>query len=161
MDVEIENHYIPSYAGLTLESLYKELRIRSKIASQNTRSKFLYARKIQTIYRGWRVREMMKTWHRSATIIQKTWRGLAGRKRYFQILECTVQREIEEYHNRSARKIQSLWRGYYSRQHIHDHYKMKTEQVLAAKRLIKCVAHKLHHLLRTHQIPGIYSIRNS
>lgn len=161
MDIEIENHFIPSYAGLTLEILYEEVRIRSNLAFMNSHSKFHHSRKIQTIYRGWKVRKMIRLWNKSAVIIQKVWRGVAGRKRYYRILECTVQNRIENHYNVAATKIQALWRGFYSREHIHDHYKLKKEQVKMAKRLIKCVAHKLHHLLRTHQIPGIYSIRNS
>ena len=100
-------------------------------------------------------------WNRKATIIQKTWRGFYARLKHLQFLKEFYIQRMEEHYDLCATKIQSLWRGFYSRMHIHDHYKMKIHQREAAKELVVCIAHRLHYLLRTQHIPGVYSIRNS
>lgn len=79
----------------------------------------------------------------------------------YRKLEKETQEVVEKYYFRQAQKIQALWRGWYTRQNIHDHSQLLKSQVLTAEELLQCVAFKLHHMMRTYQIPGVYSLRNS
>ncbi|XP_075161071.1 uncharacterized protein LOC142233897 [Haematobia irritans] len=123
--------------------------------------KFKAARCIQRFVRGWlaRLTYQRKKW--AVIIIQKEWRRFYAQLRYYKKLEDLVQRCVEEHYFRSAQKIQALWRGWWVREHIHNHKELLRSQLMAGEDLLHCVAYKLHHLLRTHQIPGIYSLRNS
>ncbi|XP_061393810.1 uncharacterized protein LOC133329349 [Musca vetustissima] len=122
---------------------------------------FKAARSIQRFVRGWLDRSRYKRLKWASIIIQKEWRRFHACRLYYRKLEALVQQRIEEHYFKSAQKIQALWRGWWVREHIHDHTKLVRLQLLAGEDLLHCVAFKLHHLLRTHQIPGVYSLRNS
>lgn len=122
---------------------------------------FKAARSIQCFVRGWLCRTKYKRKRIAAIIIQSEWRRFYCQRLYFRKVEETLQQRIEQHFYCAARKIQALWRGWWVRHHIHDHSRLMRLQLMAGEDLLYCVAFKLHHLLRTHQIPGVYSLRNS
>ncbi|XP_005182240.1 uncharacterized protein LOC101891227 [Musca domestica] len=122
---------------------------------------FKAARCIQRFVRGWLARTRFRRLKWATIIIQTEWRRFHACRLYYRKLEDLVQQRIEEHYYKSAQKIQALWRGWWVREHIHDHTKLVRLQLMAGEDLLHCVAFKLHHLLRTHQIPGVYSLRNS
>ncbi|XP_073841552.1 uncharacterized protein [Musca autumnalis] len=122
---------------------------------------FKAARCIQRHVRGWLARTSYRRLKWATIIIQKEWRRFYACRLYYRKLEDLLQQRVEEHYFRSAQKIQALWRGWWVREHIHDHTKLVRLQLMAGEDLLHCVAFKLHHLLRTHQIPGVYSLRNS
>lgn len=142
----------------------------------------------QSIWRGYQVRQWVLRLNRSAIRIQSTFRGYRQRRLYALLLEQTVQERIERHFNWHATNIQRWWRGYWSRRQHFDYYKQRkwlrrlqekgseldaetsayfaeercrsaAEREHLARKLCVLIARKLHHLLRTHQRPGIYSCR--
>uniref|UniRef100_A0A1A9WW79 Spermatogenesis-associated protein 17 n=1 Tax=Glossina brevipalpis TaxID=37001 RepID=A0A1A9WW79_9MUSC len=122
---------------------------------------FKAARSIQRFVRGWLVRNRLTKQIRAAIIIQTEWRRFYYQRWYFHKVENLIQQRIEETYFRAAQKIQALFRGWWSRQHIHDHTRLLRLQMMAGEDLLHCVAFKLHHLIRTRAIPGIYSLSNT
>ncbi|KAI8114704.1 hypothetical protein FF38_11181 [Lucilia cuprina] len=122
---------------------------------------FQAARCIQRYLRGWLYRTKYRRLRLAAIIIQREWRRFYCQRLYFRKVEETLQQRIEQHYYRAAQRIQALWRGWWVRHHIHDHTRLMRLQLMAGEDLLYCVAFKLHHLLRTHQIPGVYSLRNS
>lgn len=122
---------------------------------------FLAARTIQCHWRSHlsRLRESRR-W-RAAITIQRWWRGFNTRRKLVYKLEDMLQQRLLDLYNKSATKIQALFRGWWTRRTVHDVYALHNMQACAASDLLSCVAYKLHHLLRTYSIPGIYSLRNS
>ncbi|RNA00649.1 Spermatogenesis-associated 17 [Brachionus plicatilis] len=142
--------------------------------------------KIQSWYRGLKVRTYMKHLNKNATVIQKIWRGYQGRRKYrIQLEERVRQMRLEFYHEKAI-LIQKIWRGYYSRKYVFNYYKrkaylkaieQKNEIVLNELREYKDYmdkqeeerkhiqryrqlekeAKKNHYLISTKQIPGIYN----
>ncbi|EDV56756.1 uncharacterized protein Dere_GG20062 [Drosophila erecta] len=119
------------------------------------------ARTIQQNWRRFYYRNYFKHLRRAAITIQRWWRGFSVRNNHTRLVENLLQKRVEEHHRRAATKIQALFRGWVSRLTIHDHSKLLRKQVCAAEDLLNCVAFKLHHLLRTFAIPGVYSLKNS
>lgn len=122
---------------------------------------FKAARCIQRFVRGWLVRILMAKQIRAAIIIQTEWRRFLCQRLYFCKLEALIQQRVEEHYFRAAQKIQAAYRGWWSRQNIHDHNRLTRLSTWAGEDLLHCVAFKLHHLIRTYVIPGIYSLRNT
>ncbi|KAH8233012.1 hypothetical protein KR026_002951 [Drosophila bipectinata] len=122
---------------------------------------FLAARAIQRKWRKFRWWTKYNRENKAATMIQKHWRGYAARKNFFKFVEDKLQQQVLDHFDRAATKIQALYRGHRVRQMIHDMGSLTTMQVCAAEDLLNCVAFKLHHLLRTYAIPGVYSLKNS
>lgn len=122
---------------------------------------FKAARSIQRFVRGWLYRGLYKRKRRAAIVIQAEWRRFYGQRLYFKNIETELQQRIEQHFFTAAQKIQASWRGWWVRRYVHDLTHLKHVQVMAGEDLLNCVAFKLHHLLRTHQIPGVYSLRNS
>ncbi|XP_055923434.1 spermatogenesis-associated protein 17-like isoform X2 [Eupeodes corollae] len=151
----------PQYAGITATWLRKAIAILSQVAESSCHKKFKSAVKIQSLFRGWHMRKKIALWNEAAIKIQKIWRGFHGRSLFFQILESTTQRRINEYHNKSAIIIQSTFRGYFSRKYIHDHLKLKQLQLEVTTELLKCVALQTRKLFKQQHLPGVYSLRNS
>ncbi|XP_034098408.2 uncharacterized protein LOC117563946 [Drosophila albomicans] len=121
---------------------------------------FLAARCIQRAWRRFYAsRPNRKDW--AAIKIQRWWRGYATRKNYLKLVENMLHERLWAHYNKSATKIQALYRGWLVRQTVHDAYSLRHTQQLAAEELLCCVAYRLHHLLRTQAIPGVYSLRNS
>ncbi|XP_054514951.1 spermatogenesis-associated protein 17 isoform X5 [Pan troglodytes] len=125
--------------------------------------------KIQSWFRGCQVRAYIRHLNRIVTIIQKWWRSFLGRKQY----QLTVQ-------------IQRRWRGYRVRKYLFNYYYLKeylkvvSETNDAIRKALEefaemkereekkanlereekkrdYQARKMHYLLSTKQIPGIYN----
>lgn len=103
----------------------EEVIRRSHEAELNAKSDYIAARRIQSAWRGYSVRAYIRKLHRSAAIIQRAYRGYRDRRRYFQLLEQTVQDETENFYGRRAILIQKIYRGFASRKNIFDFYRMK------------------------------------
>nr|XP_033792466.1 spermatogenesis-associated protein 17 isoform X2 [Geotrypetes seraphini] len=124
---------------------------------------------IQSWFQGCRVRAFIRSLHRTATIIQKTWRGYIERKHYRMMV-----------------KIQKLWRGYYIRKYVHNCKSLQKyfEEIRKANEIVRqqleefsemnqrnrekkkkemeerkknYQARKMHYLVSTRQIAGIYN----
>ncbi|KAI9575227.1 hypothetical protein GQX74_013608 [Glossina fuscipes] len=121
---------------------------------------FKAARCIQRFVRGWLVRIFIAKQIRAAIIIQTEWRRFYCQRLYFRKLEKLIQQHIEEHYFRAAQKIQAIYRGWWSRQNVHDHARLTRLSTWAGEDLLHCVAFKLHHLIRTYAIPGVYSLKN-
>ncbi|XP_043947902.1 abnormal spindle-like microcephaly-associated protein homolog isoform X2 [Drosophila biarmipes] len=119
------------------------------------------ARTIQSNWRGFFYRRRFENRRKAAITIQRWWRGFSVRNNHYRFVENMLQRRLVDHYHRSATKIQALFRGWRSRLTIHDNSKLLRLQVCAAEDLLNCVAFKLHHLLRTYAIPGVYSLKNS
>lgn len=122
---------------------------------------FLAARTIQSHWRSHLSRLLQDRRRKAAITIQRWWRGFNTRRKHFDFVEDLLQKRLLEFYNKSATKIQALFRGWWTRRTVHDVYALQNMQACAAADLLNCVAYKLHHLLRTYSIPGIYSLRNS
>ncbi|KAG8253462.1 spermatogenesis-associated protein 17 [Homalodisca vitripennis] len=97
-----------------------------------------------------------------------------------------VHKMFLEYYNQMATKIQKVWRGHHVRTHIFSYYKLKayineilnknrefleeakdyeahTKHLLQKMKQEECqewlsyLSFRVHHLIRTHQIEGVYS----
>ncbi|KAH8398940.1 hypothetical protein KR222_000112 [Zaprionus bogoriensis] len=122
---------------------------------------FLAARTIQRHWRGFANRQKSwREWHAAVTI-QRWWRGFYVRRMYVKKLEDRLQKTLLDHYNKSATMIQALFRGWWIRQTVHDVYALHRMQACAAADLLNCVACKLHYLMRTYSIPGVYSLRHS
>ncbi|XP_017836252.1 uncharacterized protein LOC108595511 [Drosophila busckii] len=124
-------------------------------------AQFKAARTIQANWRCFYARRSFRKRVGAAITIQRWWRGFRVRQTYFNFVEQKLQRKLLSYYDACATKIQALFRGWWIRSTVHDMYSLRQMQVCAAADLLNCVAYKLHHLLRTYSIPGVYSLRNS
>ncbi|XP_062913329.1 spermatogenesis-associated protein 17 [Mobula hypostoma] len=169
-----------------LVGLENEYFGRNWIAEENRLREHCAAVKIQSCFRGFKVRAHIRYLQKKAIIIQKTWRGFQSRV-YFRFM---VQRAYfimkMNFYNEMAVRIQKRWHGYYVRKYIHNFYEMKKyfislsmknltirkkleeyEQTKKKERERKAIeeeerrkcyeARKIHYLLSTEQIPGIYN----
>ncbi|XP_036326755.1 uncharacterized protein LOC118739500 [Rhagoletis pomonella] len=155
------------------ESWYEELwsasETKQKSVIQLSRTSLLIldyfqfkaARTIQKHLRRWYYQRIYQRKRSAAIRIQYEWRKFYKKRTIYLKLEQETQEAAEKFYFRQAQKIQALWRGWYIRQYVHDHNQLLKSQVLTAEDLLQCVAFKLHHMLRTYQIPGVYSLRNS
>ncbi|XP_038163563.1 spermatogenesis-associated protein 17 [Cyprinodon tularosa] len=154
-------------------------------AEENRQKESQAAIKIQSWFRACRVRAYLRHLQKNAIIIQKTWRGFAARARVRQMVKEAYFTMKMNYYNEMEVRISKTWRGFYVRKHILDFYARKRylEQILIKNELIrkeldeieeaqkkerehlKAVkeqttklyqAHKLHHLMGTSQIPGVF-----
>ncbi|XP_063236641.1 spermatogenesis-associated protein 17-like isoform X2 [Bacillus rossius redtenbacheri] len=159
-------------------------------AEQNRLGEFLAARCIQSCYRGWLARKHFWMLHEAATRIQKVWRGYSGRKLFVSLLIARVEELSRRHFDTMATIIQKTWRGHVVRTRVFDYYllrswirgvlgkngelaqrmmvfkaevedRMKDELEEEAREWVLFVLFKLHHLLRTHSQPGIYSLQGS
>ncbi|XP_013116276.2 uncharacterized protein LOC106093701 isoform X1 [Stomoxys calcitrans] len=119
------------------------------------------ARCIQRFVRGWLARILYRRKKWASIIIQTEWRRFHARRLYYRKLEAVLQQRLEEHYFKSAQKIQAIWRGWWVREHVYNQKHLLRLQIMAGEDLLHCVAFKLHYLLRTYQIPGVFSLRNS
>ncbi|XP_022218968.1 uncharacterized protein LOC111071768 [Drosophila obscura] len=122
---------------------------------------FIAARRIQTLWRGYRVRKWNHLRWDAAITVERWWRGYRVRSHMSLDVEKRLQDNLVEHYNRSAIKIQSLFRGWWIRNTVHDANTLRRMQTYAAQELLYCVAFQLHHLMRTQELPGVYSLRQS
>ncbi|EDX05173.1 GD24026 [Drosophila simulans] len=122
---------------------------------------FIAARRIQSFWRGYRVRKLLHLRWQAATAIQRWWRGFRTRHILCDKVERQLQGMIHEHFHREAIRIQALFRGWWVRKFIHDVRNLHRMQSTAAEDLINCIIHELHHIRKTDSIPGVISLRNS
>uniref|UniRef100_A0A803JVS4 Spermatogenesis associated 17 n=1 Tax=Xenopus tropicalis TaxID=8364 RepID=A0A803JVS4_XENTR len=152
-----------------LGELRLEYIVAHRLAEDNRLKEYNAAVAIQSWFRGCQVRAYLRYLHKMVTVIQKWWRGYVARK-YF----------------RSKVKIQKRWRGYFVRKYVHNYYALKRylegvaiKNNIVRKELDKYAdiksreqakkkmeneerekeyhARKMHYLLSTEQVPGIYN----
>ncbi|XP_058557355.1 spermatogenesis-associated protein 17 isoform X1 [Neofelis nebulosa] len=81
--------------------------------------------KIQSWFRGCRIRAYLRYLHRVASVIQKCWRGYLGRQHYQLIVKlefCTMKMNL---YNAMAVRIQKRWRGYRIRKYCFNYFYLK------------------------------------
>ncbi|XP_023566075.1 spermatogenesis-associated protein 17 [Octodon degus] len=142
--------------------------------------------KIQSWFRGCQVRAYIRHLHRVAIIIQKWWRGYLSRKHYQLTVEVAYYTMKMDLYNAMAVRIQRRWRAHKVRKYCFDYFCFKEylRGVSRANDTIREVlqefaeiqeseekkakldreekqrekeARKMHYLLSTKQIPGIYN----
>ncbi|XP_059002501.1 spermatogenesis-associated protein 17 isoform X2 [Mustela nigripes] len=142
---------------------------RNSVVDVFRKKEYDAAVKIQSWFRGCQVRAYIRYLHRVATVIQKWWRGYSGREEYRLLV-----------------KIQRRWRGYRIRKYCFNYFYLK-EYLRAVSETNDAIrealeefaemkereekkadlereekerdsqARKMHYLLSTKQIPGIYN----
>ncbi|XP_062971359.1 spermatogenesis-associated protein 17 [Cynocephalus volans] len=142
--------------------------------------------KIQSWFRACQVRAYIRYLHRIATIIQKWWRSYLGRKHYYLIVKVAYYTMKMNFYNAMAVRIQRWWRGYKIRKYVFNYFYLK-EYLKAVSETNDAIrealeefaemkereerkanlereqkkrdyqARKMHYLLSTKQIPGIYN----
>ncbi|NXM37870.1 SPT17 protein, partial [Gymnorhina tibicen] len=149
-------------------------------------TKYKAAVKIQRWFRACIVRAYLRRLSRMATVIQKWWRGYLRRKHFREVVERAYFIKKLNFYNQMAVRIQKMWRGYYVRKYIHNFCALKKylKSVSVNNELVrselqeyaemkenedkmrdlekkekekKYQARKMHYLLSTVQIPGIYN----
>ncbi|XP_027497384.1 spermatogenesis-associated protein 17 isoform X2 [Corapipo altera] len=152
-----------------LSELREEYFLAKRSIDEDRKIKYRAAVKIQSWFRGCRVRAYLRHLNAMVILIQKWWRGYRCRKHFRKMLE-----------------IQKRWRGYYVRKYIHNYYALKkylqavsvnnafvrtelqeyvemkeNEEKMKAlekkEKEKKYQARKMHYLLSTEQIAGIYN----
>nr|KAF6400038.1 spermatogenesis associated 17 [Molossus molossus] len=142
--------------------------------------------KIQSWFRGCQVRTYIRHLHGIATIIQKCWRSCLGRQHYQVTVKLAYHTMKMNLYNAMAVRIQRWWRGYKIRKYCFNYFYLKAylkaisetndavrealdefaemkereEEKASLEREEKkrdYQARKMHYLLSTKQIPGIYN----
>ncbi|GFR81656.1 spermatogenesis-associated protein 17-like [Elysia marginata] len=142
--------------------------------------------RVQSWFRGIRIRSYIRHANKCATTVQRAWRGFLGRRYFRVLLKNTVFIMKLNHYNRLSCKIQKVWRGYYVRKYIFNYYSRKrylealqvknqtiraelaefAEQQEAArkreeekndKKRQEYEARKRHHLVSTEVMAGIYN----
>ncbi|XP_063775188.1 spermatogenesis-associated protein 17 isoform X2 [Pseudophryne corroboree] len=153
-------------AAATLPGEYSRL---CRAAEENRLQEYNAALVIQSWFRGCRVRAYIRYLHRMMTVIQKWWRAYSARKFF-----------------RSKVQIQKRWRGHYVRKYVHNYYALKKylesltiknnlvrkdleeyaimrekervkKDLERAERRTEHQARKMHHLLSTEQVAGVFN----
>ncbi|XP_047437026.1 spermatogenesis-associated protein 17 [Mugil cephalus] len=169
-----------------LEEFQKEYFFRNCQAEQNRQKEVQAATRIQSWFRGCKVRAYLSHLHMKAIIIQKIWRGFTARARVRQMVKAAYFIMKMNFYEEMAVRIQRRWRGFFVRKYIHNFYARKRymeglaiKNELVRRELDKieeiqkrqrdCLemakeqtakvyqAHRLHHLLSTKQSPGVYN----
>ncbi|NXP05323.1 SPT17 protein, partial [Thinocorus orbignyianus] len=148
--------------------------------------KYKAAVKIQSWFRGCRVRAYLRYLNKMVIVIQKWWRGYLSRRSFRKMVETAYFIMKMNFYNEMAVRIQKRWRGYYVRKYIHNYYALKKylEAISVNNEIVrgeiqeyvemkeneekrkdlekkekekKYQARKMHYLLSTEQIAGIYN----
>eukprot|EP00118_Oscarella_pearsei_P000819 m.5877 g.5877 ORF g.5877 m.5877 type:complete len:344 (+) comp14350_c0_seq1:32-1063(+) len=168
------------------DDIASEFFKRQREAEENRFREFEAVVKIQSCFRGWKVRKYVKFLHECATIIQSAVRRHITFKAYQRLVKMRLFEMRMGYYNKMATIIQSSWKGYYCRKYVHSYYSLKSylngveqtnaivrERLSVYKRGIeeerdrrgrdalearrRVHASKTHYLLSTAAISGIYS----
>ncbi|NWV80518.1 SPT17 protein, partial [Dasyornis broadbenti] len=153
---------------------------------EDRKIKYKAAVKIQSWFRGCRVRAYLRHLNKMAILMQKWWRGYLRRKYFRETVETAYFIKKLNFYNEMAVRIQKMWRGYYVRKYIHNFYALKKylkaisvnnafvrselqeyaemkekedkmKDLEKEEKEKKYQARKMHYLLSTTQIPGIYN----
>ncbi|XP_058433038.1 spermatogenesis-associated protein 17 isoform X3 [Marmota monax] len=159
---------------------------RNRVVDEFRKKENDAAVKIQSWFRGCRIRAYIRYLHRVATIIQKCWRSYLGKKQYRHLVKLAHYTMKMNLYNAMAVKIQRRWRGYRIRKYCFNYYYLKdylkavSETNDAIREALEefaemkereekkanlekeekqrdYQARKMHYLLSTKQIPGIYN----
>ncbi|KAM4787253.1 spermatogenesis-associated protein 17 [Cyanocitta cristata] len=169
-----------------LAGLREEYFLIKRAIDEDKVMKYKAAVKIQRWFRACVVRAYLRRLSKMATVIQKWWRGYLRRKHFREIVERAYFIKKLNFYNQMAVRIQKTWRGYYVRKYNHNFYALKKylKAVSVNNELVrselqeyaemkenedkmkdlekkekekKYQARKMHYLLSTEQIPGIYN----
>ncbi|XP_061881783.1 spermatogenesis-associated protein 17 isoform X1 [Entelurus aequoreus] len=169
-----------------IEEFRKQQFYKERLAEANKRAEFKAVLKIQSWFRGHRVRIYIRHLHEKAVIIQKIWRGFRARALFRQMVTAAYFIMKMNFYNEMAVRIQRRWRGFYVRKYIHSFYSRKSyltrlsrknevirkemdELEELQKRERSCLkkvneqkskvyqAYRWHHLLSTKQCPGVFN----
>lgn len=169
-----------------LEGIKDEYFNRHRLADEDRLKEYNAAVKIQSWIRGCKVRSHIRYLHRKATVIQKIWRGYIGRKQFRAMLKTAYFIMKMNFYNEMAVRIQKRWKAYYVRKFVFNYYVLKkylkglvikneaVRQELAEFTEMKqrekqkkdfekeedrknYLAQKMHYLLSTEQIPGVFN----
>lgn len=153
---------------------------------KTSRIEFYSARTIQSYVRRFIIQRYIKKLNTSAIVLQKWYRGWRGRVLYRHMLKENVDEMYQRHYNKMASIIQKTWHGYLSRRDIFSYYALKAwihkvqdkndevlmtikanegelkkqrleEFEIEARKWVVFILAKLHHLLRTKAIAGVYS----
>ncbi|XP_069624588.1 spermatogenesis-associated protein 17 [Ranitomeya imitator] len=169
-----------------LSDLTMEYYRRCRDAEENRMMEYQAAVVIQSWFRGCRVRGYLRHLSSMTTVIQKWWRGYQARK-YFRSKVKTAYFIMKmNFYNEMAVRIQKRWRGYYIRKYVHNYYALKKylegvamknnfvrkeleeysemrnreklkKSAESAERVKEQRARKLHYLVSTEQIAGVFN----
>ncbi|XP_005999002.1 spermatogenesis-associated protein 17 [Latimeria chalumnae] len=169
-----------------VEEITKEFFYRNSLTEENRTKEHTAAVKIQSLFRGCKVRAHIRNLNRMALVIQKCWRGYLGRKYFRNLVKTAYYIMKMNFYNEMAVRIQRRWRGYYVRKYVHNYYALKRylegliiKNEIVRKELEKFAvmkerekekkklekeerrkdyqARKMHYLLSTEQIPGVFN----
>ncbi|XP_040841247.1 spermatogenesis-associated protein 17 [Ochotona curzoniae] len=142
--------------------------------------------KIQSWFRGCQIRAYIRHLNKIAVILQKCWRGFLDRKKYQLVVKVAYYTMKMNLYNAMAVRIQKVWRGYRIRKYCFNYFYLK-EYLRAVSETNEAIretleefaemqereekkanvereekkrdyqARKMHYLLSTEQIPGIYN----
>ncbi|XP_006869772.1 PREDICTED: spermatogenesis-associated protein 17 [Chrysochloris asiatica] len=159
---------------------------RNSVVNQFRKKENDAAIKIQSWFRGCKVRAYIRYLYKKVTIIQKWWRSYLGRQQYQLMVKVAYYTMKMNLYNTMAVRIQRRWRGYRIRKYCFNYYylkeylkavsetndvirealeefaemKEKEERKADLEREEKkrdYQARKMHYLLSTKQIPGVYN----
>ncbi|XP_039553930.1 spermatogenesis-associated protein 17 [Passer montanus] len=169
-----------------LTGLRDEYFLTNRAIDEDRKIQYKAAVKIQRWFRACSVRAYLRHLRKMAILIQKWWRGYLRRKYFREVVERAYFIKKQKFYNEMAVRIQKTWRGYYVRKYIHNFYALKKylNAVSLNNKLVrhelqkyaemkeneekmkdlekkekekKYQAQKMHYLLSTEQIPGIYN----
>ncbi|NXP50619.1 SPT17 protein, partial [Heliornis fulica] len=169
-----------------LSWLREEYYRRNRSVDENRKREYKAAIKIQSWFRGCRVRAYLRYLNKMVILIQKWWRGYRSRRYFRKMVETAYFIMKMNFYNEMAVRIQKSWRGYYVRTYIHNYYALKKylEAISVNNEIVrnelqeyaemmeneekrkdlekkekekKYRARKMHYLLSTEQIAGIYN----
>ncbi|KAM4772366.1 spermatogenesis-associated protein 17 [Rhinophrynus dorsalis] len=169
-----------------LTELSLEFNSRNRAAEDNRLKEYNAAVTIQSWFRGCKVRAYLRYLNKMMTVIQKWWRGYLARKYYRNKVKTAYFIMKMNFYNEMAVRIQRRWRGFYVRKYVHNYYALKKyldgvaiknnivrkeleeyAEMKAKEKMKKDMeteerkkefqARKMHHLLSTEQIPGVFN----
>ncbi|XP_039386801.1 spermatogenesis-associated protein 17 isoform X2 [Mauremys reevesii] len=159
---------------------------RNRAVDEYRKAEHNAAVRIQSWFRGCRIRAYIRYLNKMMIIIQKWWRGYQGRKHFRKMVETAYFIMKMNFYNEMAVRIQKRWRGYYIRKYIHNYYALKkyleaisVNNEIVRKELEEFAemkekekekkdlereekkkdhqARKMHYLLSTEQMAGVYN----
>ncbi|XP_062981649.1 spermatogenesis-associated protein 17 [Elgaria multicarinata webbii] len=169
-----------------LPGFKEEYFFRNRCVDEYRKTEYYAAVKIQSWFRGCKVRAYIRYLNKMMVFIQKWWRGYQGRKAFRKMAETAYFIMKMNFYNEMAVRIQKRWRGYYIRKYIHNYYALKKylEAIALNNEMVRreleefaemkekeevkkalereekkkdYLARKMHYLLSTKQTAGIYN----
>ncbi|KAK6999774.1 spermatogenesis-associated protein 17 [Biomphalaria glabrata] len=108
-----------------INTLISEVYDEKNEAERCRHTEYTAAVKIQSWFRGTRVRAYLRYLSKCATTIQKHWRGVLSRKYCRGLVKNSLLVLKLNHYNLLATKIQRSWRGYYARKYVFNYYSRK------------------------------------